>query len=73
MTLHVLAAGNDEDESPVNACRPNGRGVALTCDNMECVPWSYVCDNENDCGCTGNGCDEDKDLCNDLGMCESNE
>ena len=28
------------------------------CANKQCVSWAYRCDGQNDCGCTGLGCDE---------------
>ncbi len=33
--------------------------VRFRCRNRECVEVSYRCDGINDCGCTGDGCDED--------------
>ena len=42
--------------------------VDYQCRNLECVPYGYVCDRMNDCGCEGNGCDESG--CGGLGMRE---
>ncbi len=43
-------------------------GVNFICRNKECVYYSYVCDGENDCGCTGSGCDEES--CGGLNWCK---
>ncbi|OAF66170.1 hypothetical protein A3Q56_06111 [Intoshia linei] len=32
--------------------------IKLKCRNHECIPWAYICNGINDCGCVGKQCDE---------------
>lgn len=32
------------------SAQPSCQSGEFTCNNTRCVPWSWVCDDDNDCG-----------------------
>ena len=51
----AVSSSNADEKSPWPDCQR----VSYSCPNKECIETGYRCDGQNDCGCTGDGCDED--------------